>query len=136
MYEQISKLIVEAMKAKNKERLNALRYMKSLLLENKTSAKPIDEQEVIIKHHKKLSDSLDVFKDSQEKVDAIKAEIAVVAEFMPKPLEESDVVALIEEIKASLDNPNMGGIMKELSPKIKGKFDGKKASQLVQEALK
>jgi uncharacterized protein YqeY len=30
----------------------------------------------------------------------------------------------------------MGAIMKELSPKIKGQFDGKRANQLVQEALK
>jgi uncharacterized protein len=136
MIETISSQIKEAMKAKDKMRLTALRYIKSMLLENKTSKKPIDEQAVVIKYHKKLNDSLEMYQGKDDKIEEIQSEIAVVKEFMPKQLEEADVVALIKEIKAPLENPNMGTIMRELSPKIKGKYDGKLASKLVVEALK
>ncbi len=136
MIETISNQIKTAMKAKDKMRLTALRYIKSMLLENKTSKKPIDEQEVVIKYHKKLNDALEMYQGKDDKIEEIQSEIAVVKEFMPKQLEEADVIALIQEIKAPLENPNMGAIMRELSPKIKGKFDGKLASKLVMEALK
>ena len=52
---------------------------------------------------------------------------------------EDEVKALIAEIKAATgaSSPkDMGKIMKELSPKVKGRFDAKRASALVQEALK
>jgi len=136
MIENISNQIKEAMKAKDKMRLTALRYIKSMLLENKTSKKPIDEQEVVIKYHKKLNDSLEIYQGKDDKIEEIQSEITVVKEFMPEQLEEADVVNLIQEIKSPLENPNMGTIMRELSPKIKGKFDGKAASKLVIAALK
>lgn len=136
MLDNINNLIKEAMKAKDKERLNALRYLKSMLMENSTSTAPIAEMDVVIKHYKKLNDSLEMYKDSPEKAQAIQNELKVIAEFMPKQLSEADVVNLINEIKASLDNPNMGAIMKELQPKIKGQFDGKLASKLVADSLK
>ena len=43
---------------------------------------------------------------------------------------------MIEDIKSSMTAPNMGAIMKVLSPQIKGRFDGKEASQMVNDALK
>ncbi|MBG08921.1 MAG: glutamyl-tRNA amidotransferase, partial [Halobacteriovoraceae bacterium] len=48
MFDQVTSDIKEAMKAKEKERLNALRYLKSLLLENKTSGKPKPEIDVVV----------------------------------------------------------------------------------------
>ena len=56
-------------------------------------------------------------------------------EFLPKALSEEEVSRLIEEIKKSQDNPNMGSIMKELTPRIKGRFDGKLASQMVKNSI-
>ena len=43
---------------------------------------------------------------------------------------------MIDEIKASQENPNMGSLMKELQPKTKGQFDGKQLSQMVMASLK
>ena len=135
MLDDINGQIKDAMKAKQKERLDALRFLKSKLLENKTAAKPKPELDVIVSHHKKLKDSLEHYQSDQTMMDKIQAEMAVVAEFMPQPLSEADVVAIINDIKGKLDNPQMGMIMKELQPQIKGRFDGKKASELVKAAL-
>ena len=135
MLEELNTLIKEAMKSKNKPRLDALRYLKSMLMENNTSTKPVEPMDVVIRHHKKLVDSLVNFPEDNPMHAQTKAEIEIIAEFLPKQLSEDEVKQLIEEIKSSLDAPNMGAIMKELSPKIKGKFNGKQASDLVKSAL-
>ena len=61
MFELITDDIKKAMLAREKERLDALRYFKSMLIENKTSKTPIGEMDVLIKHVKKLKDSLENF---------------------------------------------------------------------------
>ena len=132
----ISNEIKTAMKAKDKTRLNVLRYLKKLFIENDTSNKPIPVEDIVISHAKKTKDSLQLYPEGSDQQIEIQAELKVLAEFLPKQLTESEVNSFIEEIKSNYDQPNMGMIMKDLSPKIKGKFDGKKASQLVQAALK
>lgn len=135
MIEDLNVLIKEALKSGKKERLNALRYLKSLLMENKTSTKPTEEIDVVIRHHKKLTDSLINFPKDNPMHGQTVNEIEIIAEFLPKQLNEQEVKSLIEKIKSNLDNPNMGSIMKELSPQIKGKFNGKQASELVKASL-
>jgi uncharacterized protein YqeY len=47
---------------------------------------------------------------------------------------EAEVLALINDLKAK-GAKDMGSLMKELQPQIKGKFDGKRASELVKAAF-
>jgi uncharacterized protein YqeY len=136
MKDRISKEIIDAMKAKDKVRLNVLRFLKKLLIENETSKKPIDEQDVIIGHAKKMADSLSLYPEGSNSRNDLEAEIEILKDYLPEQLSEQDVTAIINEIVSGLENPNMGAVMKELAPKIKGRFDGKLASQLVNNALK
>lgn len=137
MLDKINSDIKEAMKSKQKERLEALRYLKAMLMENSTSKKPEPELDVVAKHQKKLRDSMDAYPDGHAAKEKITAELEVVSEYLPQPFSEEEVQSMISEIIKGLgDSPQMGMVMKELSPQIKGRFDGKKASQLVQAALK
>lgn len=132
----VSKEIMAAMKAKDKIRLNALRYVKKLFIENDTSNNPQPELDIVISYAKKVKESIAQYPaDSQQALD-LAAEVKVLEEFLPKALTKDEVLAIIQSIKAGLEAPNMGAIMKELTPQIKGRFDGKEASQLVQAALK
>lgn len=135
MMEMITEDIKKAMFAKDKERLDALRYLKSMLIENKTSKAPIAEMDVLIKHVKKLKDSLESFPPENEVRKKTEREIIVLAEYMPKQLTEDVVKGYIQEIIAKTPGVNAGLVMKELSPKIKGQFDSKIANELVKAAL-
>lgn len=135
MFDKINEDIKTAMKAKEKEKLQALRYLKSMLMENTTSKKPVTEMDVIVKHHKKLKDGLTTFPEEHPMHTQTLAELEFVGAYLPAQLTEEDVAQLIESIKSNLENPNMGALMKELQPKIKGQFDGKKASEMVKAAL-
>jgi uncharacterized protein YqeY len=133
--DQISQQIMSAMKAQDKIRLNALRYVKKLLIENDTSGKPQPEADIVISYAKKIKESIELYpSDSQQRLD-LEMEYKVLEEFLPKQLSESEVVALIDQIKQSQASANVGSIMKELTPMIKGAFDGKRASELVKASL-
>ena len=135
MMEKITEDIKKAMFAKDKERLDALRYFKSMLIENKTSKAPIAEMDVLIKHVKKLKDSLESFPPENEVRKKTERELIVLNEYMPQQLTEDVVKGYIHDIIAKTPGVNAGLVMKELSPKIKGQFDSKLANELVKAAL-
>jgi uncharacterized protein YqeY len=135
LLQKISGDITTAMKNKEKEKLDALRYLKSMLIENKTAKAPKDELEVVIALVKKLKDSLLTYPEGHELRIKMEKEITFVSAYGPSSISEEDVKKLILEIKAKMSAPNMGLVMKELSPHIKGRFDGKRANDLVKELL-
>lgn len=135
MIDVLNNDIKTAMKAKEKEKLQALRYMKSMLMENATSKKPVEEMDVIVKHHKKLKESLENYPADHPMAIQTVEELKVVEEYLPKQLSQEEVVSIIKEIIANNEGANMGVVMKELQPQIKGRFDGKLASQLVKDNL-
>jgi len=136
MIEQLNNDIKTAMKSKDKVKLDALRYLKSMLMENATSKSPSPELDVVVKQQKKLQEAIDMYPVGHDLRDKAVAELAVVAEYLPKPLSKDEVEGIIKTIISGLENPNMGAVMKELTPQIKGRFDGKLASTMTNEMLK
>lgn len=134
LQEQVNNDIKEAMKAKQQERLDSLRMLKAQFIQNNTAVKPVDDLTVLISHAKKLQDSLELYQAGTEAYDKIVRELEFVKVYLPKQMEEAEVVAIINDIKAK-GAKDMGAIMKDLQPQIKGKFDGKRASELVKAAL-
>lgn len=135
LIEKVNEDIKTAMKAKEKEKLDALRYLKSMLLENKTSKEPRPEMDILIALSKKLTDSMAAFPEGHAIREKTANEVKFLSAYMPQPLSEEEVKKIIAGIVKNLPTPNMGAVMKELSPQIKGRFDGKAANDFVKEAL-
>lgn len=134
LMDQVNNDIKEAMKAKQQDKLDALRMLKAEFIKNNTAAKPTDELSVTVAHAKRIQDSLEMYQAGTPAHDKIIKELEVVKAYLPKGLEEAEVVAMINDIKAK-GAKDMGSLMKELQPLIKGRFDGKRASDLVKAAL-
>jgi uncharacterized protein YqeY len=126
--------IKAAMIGKMQDRLDALRMLKAEFIKNNTAAKPTDELSVTVSHAKRIQDSLEMYQAGTPAHDKIMKEYEVIKEYLPQSLSEAEVVAMIAAIKAA-GAKDMGAIMKELQPQIKGRFDGKKASDLVKAAV-
>ena len=62
-------------------------------------------------------------------------EIEFLQPYLPTPMTAEDVRSLISGILSKMEKPQIGMVMKELSPQIKGKFDGKEANKIVQEMI-
>lgn len=135
MFDRVTAEIKNAMLAKDKDRLDALRFLKSMLIENKTSKSPAPEIDVAVKYVKRLKDSLVNFPEGSALRIKTEKEIEVLKDYLPKELSDAEVKNFIKEIIASNPGANMGMVMKELTPKIKGQFDGKLANDLVKAAL-
>ncbi len=136
MLDKLSLQITSTMKEGNPEKLSALRYLKSVLIENKTSKQPKEEIDVVVAYFKKMKDSISEFPEGHPNICKIQTELEYLKVFMPEEMSIDEVKNLINSIISKLTNPNMGMVMKELTPQIKGRFDGKSASSLVMEMLK
>jgi uncharacterized protein len=130
LMDRINNDIKEAMKAKEKERLEALRFLKAKFIENNTSAKPQAELDVAIAHEKKLRDSIASYPAGHAHIANIEREMSFLKPYLPMPLTEVEVKALIQQLKNS-GAKNFAEVMKELAPQIKGRFDGKLATDFV-----
>ncbi|EOV1174301.1 GatB/YqeY domain-containing protein [Vibrio fluvialis] len=133
-----------AMKAKDKPRLGTIRLALSAIKQRE-----VDEQitlsdddilAVLTKMVKQRRDSVTQFEaaNRQDLADAEKAEITVLEEFMPQPLSEEEVVALIDSAIAESEPAgmqDMGKVMALLKPQIQGRADMGKVSGLVRAKL-
>ncbi|MFM7466906.1 MAG: GatB/YqeY domain-containing protein [Crocinitomicaceae bacterium] len=142
---KINDAIKQAMLAKEKERLAALRDIKSKLLLEATSGaggEVSDEAaiKICLKLHKQRMETYDLYV-AQGREDLAADEIfqaKVIEEYLPKMMSneeiQQEVLRVIQE--SSADGPQqMGKVMGILTPRLAGKADGKIVAQLVKEAL-
>lgn len=147
MYSIISDGIKDAMRNKDRERLAALRDVKSkLMLEaTKTGADGNDIPDatvlaILTKLFKQRSETADLYAE-QGRADLEaeeRAQAAVIAEFLPQPLTEeeikTEVAAILAETGAS-GMADMGKVMGIASSRMAGKADGKVIAGIVRAAL-
>lgn len=143
--EQINNDIKEAMKAREKERLEALRDIKSKLLLEATSGSSDGiteavENKIILKMHKQRMDTYAIYVE-QGREDLAADELfqaKVIEEYMPKMLSaeeiKSEVEAIITAVAAS-GPQDMGKVMGAVTKKLAGKADGKAVADIVKALL-
>lgn len=146
LFERISKDIVSAMKAKDKNRLDALRNVKKLFLEAKTSPGANDTltDETAMKIMQKLvkqgKDSADIYvsQNRQDLADVELAQVAVIEEYLPKPLSPEELEAKLKDIISEVGATgmkDMGKVMGTATARIAGMADGKAISAAVKKLL-
>lgn len=143
--EKILEDIKTAMKAKDAERLSAIRMLQSAVKYREIEVRPneITEQDiagVVKKLAKQRKDSIAEFEKAgrQDLVDKEKSELKILEEYLPAQMSEDQVKALVEEvIKATgaTTMKQMGAVVKEVMAKSGGTADGKVISDLVKARL-
>ncbi len=143
---QINNDIKEAMKAKDRVRLEALRGVKKEVIEAKTSKGASEEisdadiMKIIQKMVKQRKDAAELYK-SQNREDLAEKEIEevnAISEYLPKQLSQEElqpiVKAIIEKVGAT-SMKEMGKVMGVASKELAGKADGKDISAVVKQLL-
>ena len=142
--ERINNDLKEAMKSKDSFRLGVIRMVKGAM----QLAKPNPREEltdddvitVISKQIKMRNDSIKEFEAAgrSDLVEQNKKEIEILNTYMPKQLSEEELTEIIdkvfEEVKPT-SQKDMGLIMKNISPLVKGKADMSLVNKLVKERL-
>ena len=146
LFDQINQDIKAAMLAKEKDKLEALRAVKSAFLLAKTEKGGSSELtsdielKILQKLVKQRKESAEIYK-SQNRDDLCSKELleaGFIEEYLPKQMSEEELVielkAIIAEVGAG-NSSDMGKVMGVASKKLAGKADGKLMATKVRELL-
>ena len=144
LVERINEDMKGAMKAQDKETLSVIRMMKSAVQMAKIELKHdlSDEEvvDVISKQIKMRKDSVLEFKNAgrDDLAEQYNREIEVLNKYMPEQLSKEEVEKIIDDAFTLINptsNKQMGLIMKEVNPKVRGKYDMGEISKIIKDRL-
>ena len=146
LFDQVSKDIVAAMKAKDKGRLEALRNIKKFFIEAKTAPGANDTLDdavalkILAKLAKQGRDTAALYHEQNrpDLAEEEEAQAKVIEEYLPKALTpeelEAEVKAIIAQVGAT-SAKDMGKVMGVASKQLAGRADGRAISTLVKQLL-
>jgi gatB/yqey family protein len=144
LFEELKKDMIDAMKAKDKDRLTVIRMLKAALDKERIDKKIEITDEAFIsvleKQVKMRNDSIEEFKKAgrEELVEKTLGELEVLKKYLPEALSEDEVMGIINDAITKLEATtmkDMGKVMSEVSPKVKGRYDMKEVSSIIKSKL-
>ena len=151
MHKQIKELIKDAMRAKDQIKLDVLRGLNALFMNEIISSKSNDEflsdekvLTLIKKSIKQRKDSIESFEKGgrADLVAKEKSELIILESFLPAMMSEDEVRKIvqnkIDELKKSgpIDSKSSGKVVGLLMKELSGKADGLLVKNIVEELLK
>jgi uncharacterized protein len=138
--------VKQAMRDKDKNKLNILRLLSAAIKQKEVDERPEDGLDdnaviqIINTMIKQRRESANQYREGQREDLAIieEAEIAIYEQYLPEPLSDEDIANLIDEALASTgasDLKGMGQVMNALRPKMLGRADMGQVSQLIKAKL-
>lgn len=144
LLEQIGSDMVNYMKSKDSFSLGVIRMVKGAIqLEKINKKRDLTDDEVVAvvaKQIKMRNDSISEFEKAgrMDLVEQNKKEIEILNKYMPEQLSDDDVEKIIDEAFQKI-NPmssrDMGLIMREVSPKLKGRADMGRVNAIIKDKL-
>ena len=144
MRDRILNDLKEAMKSQNKEALLVIRSIKSAMqLEEINLHRELKDDEiidVISKQIKTRKDSIVEFSkgNREDLVNMTQREIDILNSYMPEQLSDNEIDEIIDKVFQSIkptSPKDMGKIMSEITPLVKGKADMKEVSNKIKNRL-
>lgn len=144
MLEKFNKDIINAMKAKDQTRLTVLRMVKGAMqLDSINNKKEINDELLIDNVSKQIklrNDSIIEFEKANRKdlIEKNKEEIEILKEYLPTQLTSDEIDEILNEVFDTVkptSSKDMGSIMREVTPKVKGRADMKLVSDKIKEKL-
>lgn len=141
--EELKKNEIAAMKARDKQTVNVLRLVNAEIKAYEVNERQDVTDEVVIKiiekQLKQLKETLQyaVQLNDESKIEEGNFAIALLTPYLPAQLSEEEVKEMLKEIitNGNFGPSDMGKIMKEIMPKVNGKFDRSKINPMVKEIL-
>lgn len=146
LLDRIQSDLAAAMKSRDAETLSTLRMLKTALMELKTqkakdaSLSADEEIEVVQRYVKKRRETIEEMRKvgRDDKVASEEAEIAVARRYLPEPVSEDELRAIVKAAVASTgaaSPKDMGKVIGVVMAQVKGRAEGAQVSRLVKESL-
>ena len=137
---QISEAMKDAMRAKDKERLSTIRLIlsdiKRIEVDERIELDDARVLQVLDKMVKQRRDSIAQYQAAErpELADKEQQELEVIKTFLPQPLSDEEINAIVDDAIASTgaaSMADMGKVMGVIKPKLQGRADMGTVSKLV-----
>lgn len=144
LLEKINQDMVSYMKSKDTFALGVVRMVKGAIqlekINKKNELTDDDIIAVIAKQIKMRNDSITEFEKAgrDDLITQNKQEIALLSKYMPEQLSLDEINKVIDEAFDTVkptNNKDMGLIMREVSPKLKGRADMAEVNKIIKEKL-
>jgi uncharacterized protein YqeY len=143
--EKINSDLKEAMRSKDTIRLRTIRSIRALILEfekrgGETKLSPEDELNLLSSAAKKRKESIELFEKGgrTDLVEKEKSELEIIQSYLPKQLNDEEIIEKIKVIAAEIGAKDKGDFSKLMPVAIKsfkGQADGKKIKDIVEKFL-
>ena len=144
LLDRIEDAMRDAMRARDEQRTQTLRMAMAaahnLRIERRRDLTDDEVVDVLGKQVKQRRESIAMYRDAgrEDRAVAEEAEAAILAEFLPQQLTEDEIERLaraaVAETGAS-SPADMGKVMGRLSPRTRGRADGRAVSEVVRRLL-
>jgi uncharacterized protein len=137
--EQVQNDVRDALKAGEKERVNALRLIANEL-QKAAKENGGEDVEVLQRERKRRLEAAEAYRGGgrQDLAEAEEREAEIIASYLPEQLSDEEVGAIVGDAVAEsgASSPReMGKVMALVMPKVKGRADGRRVSATVKETL-
>ena len=142
--ERLERDMVEAAKARDKERLGAIRYLRSELknreIELRRELDDEDVVDVLARVAKRHRESIAQFRDGgrDDLADREERQLAVAEGYLPEKLDAEELAELIGLAigdTGAAGPGDLGAVMRAIMPRVKGRADGASVRSMVQSSL-
>ncbi len=144
LLERLESDMIKAAKARDSERLGAIRFVRSRTknrqIELRRELKDEDVVEVLSRIAKQHRESIEQFQEGgrDELVEHERRQLSVIEEYLPAQLGEQELLEILSGVveETGATGPrDIGMVMKTIMPQVRGRADGKIVKALVQSRL-
>lgn len=135
MKTELHNALKNAMRAKDKVRLNTIRSLLSAIQyeELQHSSEDLAEQQIsriLNNEAKKRREGIEFAKQANrpEQIVELQTELKIIEEFLPQQLTDEELTTILSELKERQPDLNFGGAMQAIKEVYFGRYDGKTAS--------
>src|SRR3954447_6300443 len=142
LLEQVQTDTKDAMRAGDRERVNALRLITNELQKahKEASGSETDEVAVLQRERKRRIEAADAYRDAgrDDLAAGERREAELIEAYMPQQLSDDELHAIVGDVVAETgasEPKEMGKVMSMVMPRVQGRADGKRVSAVVREKL-
>jgi uncharacterized protein len=140
LIDQVKSDTAAAMKAGDKERVQALRLITNELQKAAKEASDGDEAAVLQRERKRRLEAAEAYAEAgrDDLAQGERREAEIIEQYMPEQLSDDELDAMVSDAVAesgASSQKEMGKVMSLVMPKVQGRADGKRVSALVREKL-
>lgn len=144
LQEKLMNDLKEAMKARDKVRMETIRGLRAQLknreIEKGSALNEEEEIQVLTSAVKKRKESIEQFRavNRPERAEEEERELRIIQQYLPEQMGEEEIARLVEEAireTAAASLKDMGKVMGKIMPRVKGRADGRLVQSLVKKKL-